>query len=492
MPTSTSGKKLGRVIFVRHGESIWNVTDPRRGLVTRFTGWADIPLTDKGILQARAVGTCLDAFGIKPNAIYTSLLKRAVQTFEAIRSASTENLLKDSTVIRSWRMNERHYGALMGLSKEQAQKKWGPIVMEWRRSWSAIPPKCNREDLREFKQVVWAQPITIISEPGKQNIVATEKGVEVPESESLEDCFNRVLPLWNNGIGPRILKGETVLVVGHANSIRAMIKYIEGDSVSLENIRDIHIPSAIPLVYNFQSTLCPLTSGVNIVPLGHPSPLGMRGKYIVSKEILSLHDNDDSIAKNELDVNSKQQESAFFDLVGKRIEEVMQYCHEGPGKEEAIIITDESGVIVNTNEAWSLLCGFSLKEIEGKTCAFLQGPLSAKEKIKEINEKVHIGLPVNMEIINYRKRGTAFENKITIIPVYNNRDVNAMESSMSTPSFSGVQSFDVDTDSGNKTRAQEDGGVIYPSYFVAKLEVTPDQLHLAPLSDDQIILRDKN
>jgi 2,3-bisphosphoglycerate-dependent phosphoglycerate mutase len=114
-------------ILIRHGESIWNVTDSSRGLVTRFTGWADIPLTDNGVLQARAVGKCLDSFGIKPDAIFTSLLKRSVQTLEEIRSA-TENRFKDSTLIRSWRMNERHYGALMGLSKEEAQKKWGPIV----------------------------------------------------------------------------------------------------------------------------------------------------------------------------------------------------------------------------------------------------------------------------------------------------------------------------------------------------------------------------
>jgi len=336
---------------VRHGESIWNVTDASRGLITRFTGWADVNLTDIGEEQARAAGTCLKKFGIKPSAVYTSLLKRSIDTYNIMKSAPGPDVFSGSTVIKSWRVNERHYGALMGLSKSEAELKMGyENVMEWRRSWSATPPKMNREDRSEFNAVLWAQPMTIISEPGRQNVIATEKGITVPETESLEDCFQRVLPIWNQGIIPRVLKGETVLVVAHANTIRALVKHVEGESVSLKNFRDIHIPSAIPLLYTFDDVYIEGSNSSDIsvidtlpndfglkhmstsyskmgprrpvlVPSGKPSLFGMRGKYVLSKELLSLHFHKKNftkeLANSESSMNTKK---AFLALAEKSFE----------------------------------------------------------------------------------------------------------------------------------------------------------------------------
>lgn len=219
----------------------------------------------------------------------------------------------------------------MGLSKEEAESKLGyENVMEWRRSWSAIPPKMNREDLSEFRHVFWAQPMTIISEPGRQNIIATEKGITVPESESLEDCFNRVLPIWNQGIIPRVLKGETVLVVAHANTIRALVKHVEGESISLKNFRDIHIPSAIPLMYTFlednipafnPKTLSSSAPQVTLIPAGVPSLYGMRSQFILSKELLSLHFHKKQfkkeLARDEKSLNVKKQ---FLEMAQKSFE----------------------------------------------------------------------------------------------------------------------------------------------------------------------------
>jgi 2,3-bisphosphoglycerate-dependent phosphoglycerate mutase len=130
--------------------------------------------------------------------------------------------------ISSWRLNERHYGALVGLSKEEAGRKLGQEkVMEWRRSWDQAPPKMEHEDFMDWRLAPWARPVTIISHPGKKNIVTREKGVTKPKTESLADCANRVLPLWVLGIAPRVARGETVLVVAHANSIRSMIRHID-------------------------------------------------------------------------------------------------------------------------------------------------------------------------------------------------------------------------------------------------------------------------
>jgi 2,3-bisphosphoglycerate-dependent phosphoglycerate mutase len=309
------------------------VTDPERGLITRFSGWADIPLTERGwelagthfdiifiimfdfILCTAAAGRCLFASGIKPTTVYTSLLKRSKDTFTEFVKQSPE-LYSKATVINSWRLNERHYGALVGLGKEEVLKLYDPNeVREWRRSWDKKPPKMNEANMALWSKALWTKPTTIVSEPGKKMFTICEKGITVPESESLADCANRVLPLWKHFIDPKIRMGETILVVAHANSIRAMIKHIDSDTLGNENIRDVNVPSATPLVYDFgvripiqeytQTTEEENKEALNpanpMVPLGFPTGLGIRGRYILTKELAGV-----AASKKHNDLHSLQ------------------------------------------------------------------------------------------------------------------------------------------------------------------------------------------
>ena len=193
--------RKGSLIFIRHGESIWNVTDPKRGLTARFTGWVDVPLTDKGREQAQAVGRCLKMHNIQYDAVYTSLLSRSKETFDLAHD--TTNYKKDMPIINSWRLNERHYGALVGLSKEEAGKKMGEEkVMMWRKSWDARPPRMNEEDIFHWNASKWAKPLTIVNKNGQQLYRYTERNMNVPYTESLEDCAGRIPPLWQSSILP--------------------------------------------------------------------------------------------------------------------------------------------------------------------------------------------------------------------------------------------------------------------------------------------------
>ena len=226
-------------------------------------GWADVPLTERGRYQAAAAGRCLKAFDIKADAVFTSLLSRSKETYKEILKVIPS--LQTVPVINSWRLNERHYGALVGLSKDEAGKKLGDAkVMEWRRytswsplhsyfflnsfiygcnpkrSWDLAPPPMDQEDLVDLSHVAWGKPMTVISHPGKQQIVTIEKGISVPRTESLADCAKRVWPLWMNGIAPRVARGETVLIVAHANSIRSIVKHIDNGKYLLHRLT-IHI-----------------------------------------------------------------------------------------------------------------------------------------------------------------------------------------------------------------------------------------------------------
>jgi 2,3-bisphosphoglycerate-dependent phosphoglycerate mutase len=281
---------VGRVVFVRHGESVWNITDPARGLKIKFSGWADIPLTPRGLEQAQAAGRCLLEMGIHPDTALTSLLKRSRDTYDEI-SKILENH-DTTTVINSWRLNERHYGALVGLGKEEAKSMFDPIQLkEWRRSWDKAPPKMNNLDLQLWNKAAWTKPTTILSEPGKQKFIINEKGVSLPETESLADCYNRVQPLWEYVIAPKVGEGQTVLIVAHANSIRAMVRYIDWETITSESVKEIHIPPATPLVYEFaitkntdhdNSAPGPFRS---LRPAGIPTPLGMTGRFFVNREL---------------------------------------------------------------------------------------------------------------------------------------------------------------------------------------------------------------
>jgi 2,3-bisphosphoglycerate-dependent phosphoglycerate mutase len=293
-------KKAGRIIFVRHGESIWNVADPSRGLKIKFSGWADIPLTARGIEQAQAAGRCLVEMGVRPTIAMTSLLRRSRDTYAEVEAILQ---LEDCTsVIHSWRLNERHYGSLVGLGKEDAKKLFNPAQLkEWRRSWDQKPPKMSNSDLQLWNKAAWTKPTTIFKEPGKQHVIINEKGVSLPETESLEDCCKRVQPLWEYIIAPKVKEGHTVLIVAHANSIRAMVRYIDWETITNESVRDIFIPPATPLVYDFTvkddststGSLSTKTSksgsySAGLIPVGIPTPLGMKGRYYVNKELAKL------------------------------------------------------------------------------------------------------------------------------------------------------------------------------------------------------------
>ena len=298
-------KKLGRVILVRHGESIWNATDPVRGLQTRFTGWSNIPLTNRGIEQAKAAGRCLIQFDLHSyDAVYMSVLDRATKTYDNIRNeillanGEIRKYFKDPKMIQHWRLNERHYGALVGLSKEEAETTMGrEEVMGWRRSWDQRPPPMTRhlyfqslpmdpndkKPMFDWQTDIWSKPLIIEVEPSGQSVKTLEKNAVIPKSESLKDCADRVLPLWENEIVPRILAGDNVLIVAHSNTIRAMVKQIDKATLSDDDLRSVTIPSAIPMIYSFDRY-----GRAGVKPRGQLSPLGVRGRFVVNKEVLTL------------------------------------------------------------------------------------------------------------------------------------------------------------------------------------------------------------
>ena len=363
----------------RHGESIWNVTDPVRGLVTRFTGWVDVPLTERGKMQAAAAGRCLKIYGIKPDIVYTSLLKRAQNTFEEIERTNPDSF-NDTKIVYSWRLNERHYGSLVGLSKEEAGRKMGnELVMEWRRSWDARPPPLEPDGdiTKSLDYTSNFQPQTIIYKNGIRKAIATEKGITLPLTESLHDCANRVYSLWKNGIYPLILKSETVLIVAHANTIRTMIKHIDSEVMTVHQLRDVHIPSAIPLIYDFMRT-----SDGSVKPIGLPTALGMRGRYLLSQELVELnlnrsenieHDDEEDnprIADQFYQQNDIYSKNDFFDLIEFSIKEVIEYSESINGSREPLLITDGSGCIIKANQAWLDVCGFTEDKVIGKLGRF--------------------------------------------------------------------------------------------------------------------------
>jgi len=221
-----------KFVLIRHGESTWN-------LENRFTGWTDVDLTPTGIEQAKAAGRLLKAEGYEFDLAYTSVLKRAIHTLWHTLDAMDRQWLP---VHNSWRLNERHYGALQGLNKAETAKKYGDDqVLVWRRSFDTPPPalepqdpRCERGDLRYAK--INAQ--------------------DVPLTECLKDTVARVVPFWTESMAPAIKAGKRVVVAAHGNSIRALIKYLDG--MSEADIVGLNIPNGIPLVYELDAELKPL------------------------------------------------------------------------------------------------------------------------------------------------------------------------------------------------------------------------------------------
>jgi 2,3-bisphosphoglycerate-dependent phosphoglycerate mutase len=221
-----------RLVLVRHGESTWN-------LENRFTGWTDVDLTPTGIEQAKTSGRLLKAEGWEFDLCYTSVLKRATRTLWHCLDEMDRTWLP---VVHSWRLNERHYGALQGLNKAETARKFGDEqVLVWRRSYDVPPPALEPEDPR--------------CERGDIRYARLAPG-QVPLTECLKDTVARVLPFWKEAMAPAIGAGKQVLVAAHGNSIRALVKYL--DDISDSDIVGLNIPNGIPLVYELDANLRPL------------------------------------------------------------------------------------------------------------------------------------------------------------------------------------------------------------------------------------------
>ena len=225
---------MKKIVLLRHGESIWNKEN-------RFTGWTDVDLSPKGIEEARESGRLLKEAGFSFDLAFGSVLKRAIRTMWI---ALDELDLMWIPQQLSWRLNERHYGSLQGLNKAETAAKYGDDqVLTWRRSYDIPPPELAREDPRY---------------PGNDPRYRDTDASDLPLTECLKDTVARFMPYWNDVIAPQVRSGKRVLVVAHGNTLRALVKYL--DNVSESDIVALNIPTGIPLVYELDDGLKPITS----------------------------------------------------------------------------------------------------------------------------------------------------------------------------------------------------------------------------------------
>ncbi len=225
---------MHKLVLIRHGESTWN-------LENRFTGWTDVPLTATGVAQAQEAGRLLREAGYEFDVAYTSVLKRAVWTLWHALDAMDRTWLP---VQNDWRLNERHYGALQGLNKADMAREYGDAqVLIWRRSYDTPPPVLAADDPR-----------------GQRGDLryAKLRPEQIPLTECLKDTVARVLPFWNERIAPAILSGQRIVIAAHGNSIRALVKYLDG--IADDAIVGVNIPNGIPLVYELDKQLKPIKS----------------------------------------------------------------------------------------------------------------------------------------------------------------------------------------------------------------------------------------
>jgi 2,3-bisphosphoglycerate-dependent phosphoglycerate mutase len=234
MPAESTAA-TSNLILLRHGESEWNAKN-------LFTGWVDVDLSEAGEAEAAAGGRLLTAAGLRPEIVYTSVLRRAMRTANIALDAADMLWLP---VRRSWRLNERHYGDLQGKNKAQVRDQYGDEqFMLWRRSYDVPPPELADDD--EFSQA-------------NDRRYATLPPELKPRTECLKDVVARMLPYWYESIVPDLIEGKTVLVVAHGNSLRALVKHL--DQVSDDAIAALNIPTGIPLLYRLDAELHPLTEG---------------------------------------------------------------------------------------------------------------------------------------------------------------------------------------------------------------------------------------
>ncbi|MEN3363671.1 MAG: 2,3-bisphosphoglycerate-dependent phosphoglycerate mutase [Burkholderiales bacterium] len=223
-----------KIVLMRHGESTWN-------LENRFTGWTDVDLTEKGAAEARQAGKILKEAGFTFDLAYTSVLKRAIRT---LWLTLDEMDLMWLPVVHSWRLNERHYGALQGLNKAETAAKYGDEqVLVWRRSYDIPPNPLEQND-----------PRTSFNDPRYAKL----KREEIPLTECLKDTVERVMPIWDESIAPAIRAGKSIIISAHGNSLRALIKTLDG--ISDKDIVSLNIPNGQPLVYELDANLKPIKS----------------------------------------------------------------------------------------------------------------------------------------------------------------------------------------------------------------------------------------
>lgn len=220
-------------VLVRHGESVWNKEN-------LFTGWTDVELSENGLIEAKEAGGLLKAAGFDFDTCYTSYLKRAIHTLNIILDEMDRAWLP---VVKSWKLNERHYGALQGLNKAETAEKYGEEQVKiWRRSFDVLPPALNESDERQpFNQAMYRD---------------VDKRV-LPSAESLKTTIDRVVPYFETVIKPDIISGKRVIIAAHGNSLRALVKYF--DQIADEDIINVNIPTGIPLVYEFDDCFNVLT-----------------------------------------------------------------------------------------------------------------------------------------------------------------------------------------------------------------------------------------
>ncbi len=223
---------MHKLVLVRHGESIWNKEN-------RFTGWTDVDLTEKGREEAHRAGRLLKAQGLTFDVAFTSVLKRAIRTLWIILDEMDLMWIPE---YRSWRLNERHYGALQGLNKAETAARYGEHqVLIWRRSYDTPPPALDKRDPRY---------------PGRDPRYRDLSEAELPLTECLKDTVARFLPYWHETIGPAIRAGQRVIIAAHGNSLRALVKYL--DEISDDAIVGLNIPTGVPLVYELDEALKPI------------------------------------------------------------------------------------------------------------------------------------------------------------------------------------------------------------------------------------------
>ena len=219
------------IVLIRHGESAWNREN-------RFTGWTDVPLSEKGVQEARAAGQLLKEEGCTFDLAFTSVLKRAVKTLWLVLE---EMDLMWIPIRNSWKLNERHYGALQGLNKADTAAKYGDAQVKiWRRSYDVRPPFLKEDDERY---------------PGKDPRYANLAKSELPAGECLADTVARVVPYWQEAIVPEVRAGRRVIIAAHGNSLRALVKYL--DNISDKDILELNIPTGVPLLYRLNDDMTP-------------------------------------------------------------------------------------------------------------------------------------------------------------------------------------------------------------------------------------------